>query len=119
MKLLRFPVSPDMICERYDPRLNWMRHVRYRIHDHHGESHNRLTNHGVHQAISTNSGWHCVCIQKDTISEEEQMRADTKQVLTIFGSVSDEDDGVTAAEYMVDSLWGHLPCFKKTKTTQR
>eukprot|EP01083_Nonionella_stella_P064288 167406_1 len=30
-----------------------------------------------------------------------------------------QDYGVTAAEYMVDSLWGHLPCFKKTTTTQR
>eukprot|EP01083_Nonionella_stella_P306792 1075831_1 len=47
------------------------------------------------------------------------MKADIKEVLTIFGSVSDEDDGVTAVEYMVDSLWGHLPRLKKTMTTQR
>eukprot|EP01083_Nonionella_stella_P039497 107414_1 len=60
-----------------------------------------------------------VYYEEETISEEEQMNADIKEVLTIFGSVSDEDDRVTAAEYMVDSLWGHLPCLKKTETTQR
>eukprot|EP01083_Nonionella_stella_P039496 107413_1 len=50
--------------------------------------------------------------EEENISEVEKMKADIKEVLTIFGSVSDEDDRVTAAEYMVDSLWDHLPCLK-------
>eukprot|EP01083_Nonionella_stella_P280406 953980_1 len=62
---------------------------------------------GCHLCCETHDSYNSCKIEENT-SEEEQMKADIK-----------EDGGVTAAEYMVDSLWGHLPCLKKTKTTQR